>query len=397
MVQINIKNIVLKSGKDQSLRRYHPWVFSGAIKKMDENIREGEMVKVYDNKGEFLALGHYQIGSIAVRVLSFEDREPNYDFWFEKISKLFKYRQQIGIVDSESTNVYRLVHAEGDGMPGLIADFYNGTLVIQFHSVGMFLIREVLVEVFKKVLGVRLSAIYDKSKKTLPYKAKIEPENGFIYGDLRSEPVKEYDKLFKVDFEKGQKTGFFIDQRENRKLVERYSNGRKVLNLFGYSGGFSVYALKGNAKLVHTVDSSASAIKQADVNIGLNFSNTSKHEAIVADAFKYLENSECDYDLIILDPPAFAKHHNVLHQALQGYKRLNARVFECIRPGGILFTFSCSQVVSKENFRKSVFVAAANSGRSVRILHQLSQPVDHPVSIYHPEGEYLKGLVLYVE
>lgn len=392
-----IKNIVLKSGKDQPLRRFHPWVFSGAIKKMDESIQEGEMVKVYDNKGEFLALGQYQIGSIAVRVLSFEDREPNYDFWLEKISKLFKYRQQIGIVDSESTNVYRLVHAEGDGMSGLIADFYNGTLVIQFHSVGMFLLRDVLVEAFKKVLGDRLIAIYDKSKKTLPYKAKIEPEDGFIYGDLRSVPVKEYDKLFKVDFEKGQKTGFFIDQRENRKLVERYSNGRNVLNLFGYSGGFSVYALKGNAKLVHTVDSSASAIEQADVNVRLNFSNTSRHEAIVADAFKYLENAESDYDLIILDPPAFAKHHNVLHQALQGYKRLNARAFECIRPGGILFTFSCSQVVSKENFRRSVFVAAANSGRSIRILHQLSQPVDHPVSIYHPEGEYLKGLVLYVE
>ena len=397
MGQIKIKNIVLKSGKDQPLRRYHPWVFSGAIKKMDESIQEGEMVKVYDNKGEFLALGHYQIGSIAVRVLSFEDREPNNDFWLEKISKLFKYRQQIGIVDSESTNVYRLVHAEGDGMSGLIADFYNGTLVIQFHSVGMFLLRDVLVETFKKVLGDRLIAIYDKSKKTLPYKAKIEPEDGFIYGDLRSVPVKEYDKLFKVDFEKGQKTGFFIDQRENRKLVERYSNGRKVLNLFGYSGGFSVYALKGNAKLVHTVDSSASAIEQADVNVRLNFSNTSRHEAIVADAFKYLENAERDYDLIILDPPAFAKHHNVLHQALQGYKRLNAKAFECIRPGGILFTFSCSQVVSKENFRRSVFVAAANSGRSIRILHQLSQPIDHPVSIYHPEGEYLKGLVLYVE
>ena len=397
MGQIKIKNIVLKSGKDQPLRRFHPWVFSGAIKKMDESIQEGEMVKVYDNKGEFLALGHYQIGSIAVRVLSFEDRVPNFDFWLEKISKLFKYRQQIGIVDSESTNVYRLVHAEGDGMSGLIADFYNGTLVIQFHSVGMFLLRDVLVEAFKKVLGDRLIAIYDKSKKTLPYKAKIEPEDGFIYGDLRSVPVKEYDKLFKVDFEKGQKTGFFIDQRENRKLVERYSNGRNVLNLFGYSGGFSVYALNGNAKLVHTVDSSASAIEQADVNVRLNFSNTSRHEAIVADAFKYLENAESDYDLIILDPPAFAKHHNVLHQALQGYKRLNARAFECIRPGGILFTFSCSQVVSKENFRRSVFVAAANSGRSIRILHQLSQPVDHPVSIYHPEGEYLKGLVLYVE
>ena len=397
MGQNNLKKIILKSGKDQSLRRYHPWVFSGAIKKMDENIREGELVKVFDNKAEFLAMGHYQIGSIAIRVVSFEDREPNSEFWFEKISHLFEYRQKIGLIDSESTNVYRLVHAEGDGMPGLIADYYNGVLVLQFHSVGMYLIRDVLAEAFKKVLGDRLVAIYDKSKKTLPYKADIEPENGLIFGELNDLPVKEHNNFFIVDFEKGQKTGFFIDQRENRKLVEKYSSGKKVLNLFGYSGGFSVYALRGKASLVHTVDSSKSAIKQADENIKLNFPDSSTHEAIVADAFDYLETANNKYDLIILDPPAFAKHHNVLHQALQGYKRLNAKAFECIRPGGIIFTFSCSQVVSKENFRKSIFVAAANSGRSVRILFQLTQPVDHPISIYHPEGEYLKGLVLYVE
>jgi len=397
MGQNNLNKIILKSGKDQSLRRYHPWVFSGAIKKMDENICEGELVKVFDNKAEFLAMGHYQIGSIAIRVVSFEDREPNSEFWFEKISHLFEYRQKIGLIDSESTNVYRLVHAEGDGMPGLIADYYNGVLVLQFHSVGMYLIRDFLAEAFKKVLGDRLVAIYDKSKKTLPYKADIEPENGLIFGELNDLPVKEHNNFFIVDFEKGQKTGFFIDQRENRKLVEKYSSGKKVLNLFGYSGGFSVYALRGKASLVHTVDSSKSAIKQADENIKLNFPDSSTHEAIVADAFDYLETVNNKYDLIILDPPAFAKHHNVLHQALQGYKRLNAKAFECIRPGGIIFTFSCSQVVSKENFRKSIFVAAANSGRSVRILFQLTQPVDHPISIYHPEGEYLKGLVLYVE
>ena len=391
------KKVILKSGKDQSLRRYHPWVFSGAIKKMDENIQEGDLVKVYDNKDEFLAIGHYQIGSIAVRVISFEDRVPNDEFWVQKLSDLYNYRKKSGLLDSKSINVYRLVHAEGDGMPGLIADYYNGVLVLQFHSVGMFLIQEELISAFRKVIGDELVAIYNKSKKTLPFKADINSEDGLVFGDLKGLPVTENDNLFKVDFEKGQKTGFFIDQRENRKLVERYSNEKNVLNLFGYTGGFSVYALRGNAALVHTVDSSASAIDMANENVNLNFKDTSKHEAIVADAFKFLETVKDKYDLIILDPPAFAKHHNVLHQALQGYKRLNAMAFDCIRPGGIIFTFSCSQVVSKENFRKSVFVAAANSGRSVRILHQLTQPVDHPVNIYHPEGEYLKGLVLYVE
>ena len=393
----SLKKIILKSGKDQSLRRYHPWVFSGAIKKMDENIQEGDLVKVYDNKDEFLAIGHYQIGTIAVRVISFEDQVPDDEFWVQKLSDLYNYRKKSGLLESKSTNVYRLVHAEGDGMPGLIADYYNGVLVLQFHSVGMFLIQEELISAFRKVIGDELVAIYNKSKKTLPFKANINSEDGLVFGELKGLPVKENDSLFKVDFEKGQKTGFFIDQRENRMLVERYSNEKNVLNLFGYSGGFSVYALRGNAALVHTVDSSASAIDMANENVNLNFQDTSRHEAIVADAFKFLEAAKDKYDLIILDPPAFAKHHNVLHQALKGYKRLNAMAFDCIRPGGIIFTFSCSQVVSKENFRKSVFVAAANSGRSVRILHQLTQPIDHPVSIYHPEGEYLKGLVLYVE
>ena len=393
----SFKKIILKSGKDQSLRRYHTWVFSGAIKKMDEYIQEGDLVKLYDNKDEFLAIGHYQIGTIAVRVISFEDQVPDDEFWVQKLSDLYNYRKKSGLLKSKSTNVYRLVHAEGDGMPGLIADYYNGVLVLQFHSVGMFLIQEELISAFRKVIGDELVAIYNKSKKTLPFKANINSENGLVFGELNGLPVKENDNLFKVDFEKGQKTGFFIDQRENRMLVERYSNEKNVLNLFGYSGGFSVYALRGNAALVHTVDSSASAIDMANENVNLNFQDTSRHNAIVADAFKFLEAAKDKYDLIILDPPAFAKHHKVLHQALQGYKRLNAMAFDCIRPGGIIFSFSCSQVVSKENFRKSVFVAAANSGRSVRILHQLTQPIDHPVSIYHPEGEYLKGLVLYVE
>lgn len=393
-----IKKIIVKSGKDQSLRRLHPWLFSGAIKKMYGTPRDGDLVKVYDNKNEFLALGHYQIGSIAVRVISFKDLVPDENFWMEKIRSIYEYRKMLGFFDSEETSAFRFINAEGDGMPGLIADFYNGTLVVQFHSVGMYLIRDMLVEIFKNVLGEKLKAIFDKSGRTLPHKAGIDHKDAWLFGENEDGVVSEYDNSFKIDFEKGQKTGFFIDQRENRKLVERYSKDKKVLNLFGYSGGFSVYAMRGSSELVHTVDSSAIAIELAKENLELNFPGDKRHEAIVSDAFNYLDGAiDKGYDLIILDPPAFAKHQNVLHQALQGYKRLNAKAFQCIRPGGILFTFSCSQAVSKENFKRSVFVAAANSGRSVRIMHQLTQPVDHPVSIYHPEGEYLKGLVLYVE
>ncbi len=393
-----IKRIIVKSGKDQSLRRLHPWLFSGAIKKMSGTPRDGELVKVYDNKNEFLALGHYQIGSIAVRVISFSDFDPDENFWMEKIRSVYEYRKMLGFFDSEETSVFRFINAEGDGMPGLIADFYNGTLVVQFHSVGMYLIRDMLVEIFKRLLGDKLKAIYYKSGKTLPHKADIDHKDAWLFGEDNGRVVKEYGNSFKIDFEKGQKTGFFIDQRENRKLVEKYSKDKKVLNLFGYSGAFSVYAMRGGAEQVHTVDSSAIAIELAKENLELNFPGDKRHDAIVADAFNYLDSAgDKGYDLIILDPPAFAKHQNVLHKALQGYKRLNAKAFQCIRPGGILFTFSCSQAVSRENFKRSVFVAAANSGRSVRILYQLSQPVDHPVSIYHPEGEYLKGLVLYVE
>ncbi len=393
-----IKEIIVKSGKDQSLRRLHPWLFSGAIKKMSGTPRDGELVKVYDNKNEFLALGHYQIGSIAVRVISFKDLDPDENFWMEKIRGIYEYRKMLGFFDSEETSVFRFINAEGDGMPGLIADYYNGTLVVQFHSVGMYLIRDMLVDIFKRLLGEKLNAIYDKSGRTLPRKADIDHTDAWLFGEDSGEVVREYGNSFKIDFEKGQKTGFFIDQRENRKLVEKYAKDKKVLNLFGYSGGFSVYAMRGGAELVHTVDSSAIAIELAKENLELNFPGDKRHEAIVADAFNYLDSAvDKGYDLIILDPPAFAKHQNVLHQALQGYKRLNAKALQCIKPGGILFTFSCSQAVSKENFKRSVFVAAANSGRSVRIMHQLTQPVDHPVSIYHPEGEYLKGLVLYVE
>ncbi|QGY47319.1 methyltransferase [Maribellus comscasis] len=389
--------IVLKSGKDQSLKRFHPWVFSGAIKKIYGNLNEGDLVSVYSNKDEFLGIGHYQIGSIAVRIISFTEIEPNYDFWKSKIESAWELRKKMGFVEHSETNVFRLIHAEGDGMPGLIVDYYNGTAVMQMHSIGMYFIREELVKVMKDVLGDHLKAVYNKSAKTLPFKAEIESEDGFLFGESNETEVLEYGLKFKVDWEAGQKTGFFIDQRENRLLVQKYAEGREVLNMFCYTGGFSFYAMKGGAKLVHSVDASAKAIDLTKENVELNFPEDSRHDAFAADAFEYLKDIQNKYDLIILDPPAFAKHRNSLHQALQGYKRINTRAFEQIRSGGILFTFSCSQVVSKDRFREAVFSAAAISGRKVRILHQLTQPVDHPVNIYHPESEYLKGLVLYVE
>lgn len=393
----NYTKVVLKSGKDQSLKRFHPWVFSGAIKKTYGSLAEGDLVKVYSNHDEFLGIGHYQIGSIAVRIVSFKDLVPDYTFWKTKIERAWNYRLSQGFGENADTNVFRLVHAEGDGMPGLIVDFYNGTAVMQMHSVGMYLIREQLVKAMQEVLGDKLKAVYDKSGRTLPDKAKIEPEDGYLFGEKGEDEVVEHGLKFKVDWEDGQKTGFFIDQRENRLLVQQYARNRDVLNMFCYTGGFSFYALKGGAKSVHSVDSSGKAIDLTRENVELNFPDNPRHEALVADGLEYLKDIQDKYDLIILDPPAFAKHRNTLPQALQGYKRINTRAFEQIRPGGILFTFSCSQVVSKERFREAVFTAAAISGRTVRILHQLSQPTDHPVNIYHPEGEYLKGLVLHVE
>lgn len=389
--------IVLKSGKDQSLKRFHPWVFSGAIKKTYGPLNEGDLVEVYSNKDEFLGVGHYQIGSITVRIVSFEKTEPDYEFWKNKIQKAWEYRKAIGFGQNDKTNVFRLIHAEGDGLPGLIVDFYNGTAVMQMHSVGMYMIRETLVKVLREVMGGLLEAVYDKSAKTLPDKAAIEPEDGYLFGEKSNAEVLEYGLKFNIDWEAGQKTGFFIDQRENRLLVQHYAENRDVLNMFGYTGGFSIYALQGDAKSVHSVDASAKAIDLTNENVALNFPNEPRHEAFTADAFEYLKDIQDKYDLIILDPPAFAKHRSSLHQALQGYKRINTRAFEQIRSGGLLFTFSCSQVVSKDRFREAVFSAAAISGRTVRILHQLTQPSDHPVNIYHPEGEYLKGLVLYVE
>ena len=389
--------ILLKPGKEQSLKRYHPWIFSGAIKTNTQQLTEGELVEVYSTNNEFLAIGHYQIGSIAIRIITFENETIDQNFWNKKIESAYALRKMLGLADSQNNNVYRLLHGEGDGLPGLIIDFYNGTAVTQMHSIGMYLSRENVLEALKSVYGDKLIAVYDKSESTIPYKSDIHPKNGYLYGNLSENMLVEYGNKFLISWEEGQKTGFFIDQRENRKLLSEYAKDRSVLNVFGYTGGFSVYALRGGASLVHSVDSSQIAISLTNENIELNFGKTDKHESFAVDAFEYLNSIDQKYDLIVLDPPAFAKHTNALKNALQGYKRINAKAIEKIKPGGIIFTFSCSQVVSKEEFRKSVFAAAANTGRNVRILHQLTQPGDHPVSIYHPEGEYLKGLVIYVE
>lgn len=390
--------IVLKSGKDQSLRRYHPWVFSGAVKKIYGTVREGDLVAVEDNKGNLLGHGHYGSGSIAVRMLTFGNEELSPVFWRKRLEHALVVRQALGLAGSSDTNAWRMVFGEGDGLPALIIDHYDGMLVMQFHSVGMYRIRETLVDILKDILGESLKGIYDKSSQTLPAREKQNVPDEWVYGEkLKETVITEYGHRFHVNWTEGQKTGFFIDQRESRKLVGSMAGGRKVLNLFGYTGGFSVYALAGGARQVDTVDSSAKAVRASRTNVTENFGKDAPHRGIVADAFTFLGECDDDYDLMILDPPAFAKHQNVLPNALQGYKRLNEKAFRKIAPGGILATFSCSQAVSRENFRKSVFVAAANAGRKVRILHQLSQPADHPVSIFHPEGEYLKGLILYVE
>jgi 23S rRNA (cytosine1962-C5)-methyltransferase len=389
--------VVLKKGKEESILRFHPWIFSGAIDRIEGSVEEGDVVVVHASDDRFLGIGHSAIGSIAVRIFSFQEITPDLNFWCKKLQSAFDLRHRIGLTLRKGTNVFRLVHGEGDGMPGLIVDFYNGTVVLQAHSVGMWLIRDVLAEAMKIVLGDRLNAVYDKSAKTLPFKASIEPVDSYLFGMHTTREVMEDGNRFLVDWEEGQKTGFFVDQRENRRLLSDYSFGKNVLNMFCYTGGFSFSAMQGGANLVHSVDSSAKAIELTNQNVELNFPGDHRHEAFTAEAFDFMKDIKDKYDLIILDPPAFAKHKNVLNQALQGYKKLNSRAFQQIRPGGILFTFSCSQVVTKTNFREAVFSAAAISRRNIRILHQLSQPGDHPINIYHPEGEYLKGLVLYVE
>jgi 23S rRNA (cytosine1962-C5)-methyltransferase len=392
--------IQLKPKKEESLQRFHPWVFSGAIQRIDGKPAEGDLVEVLDNNRNFLAIGHYQIGSIAVRVISFENTPVNADFWNRKIQLAYAMRKSLGLVAPDYNNTYRLVHGEGDSLPGLIVDVYDETAVMQAHSIGMHEIRETIAKAIVDNVP-EVKNVYYKSETTLPFKAAIEPEDGYLIGKETAQLTALENGLnFHVDWLRGQKTGFFVDQRENRSLLERYSAGKSVLNMFCYTGGFSVYALRGNAKLVHSVDSSAKAIDLTDKNIEANYPNDPRHKSFAEDAFKYLNNLHTldqKYDLIILDPPAFAKHREALRNALKGYKRLNAKAFEQIKPGGIVFTFSCSQVVSKEQFRLAVFSAAAESKRNVRILHQLSQPADHPINIYHPEGEYLKGLVLWVE
>ena len=391
------KAVILKRGKEESLQRFHPWIFSGAIQRIEGKPEEGDVVTVYTNDHKFIARGHVQVGSIAVRVLTFTDEPINQAFWNRRIATAHDLRERTGISSRDDNNTYRLVHGEGDNLPGLIVDIYGDTAVMQAHSVGMHVCRMEIAKAMQEVLGDKLKNIYYKSDTTLPYKSDISKDNGYILGGNAGNISTEYGLKFHIDWLRGQKTGVFVDQRENRSLLEKYAKGRKLLNMFCYTGGFSIYALRGGAEIVHSVDSSSKAIDLTNANVEINFPGDKRHTAYAEDAFDFLDRMGNNYNLIILDPPAFAKHRDSLRNALIGYRRLNAKAIEKIQPGGILFTFSCSQVVSKENFRTAVFTAAAMAKRNVRILHQLTQPADHPVSIYHPEGEYLKGLVLYVE
>ena len=402
MTQKSLTAIYLRRGKEESLERCHPWIFSGAIERITEGLKplaEGDIVDVYTKQGNFIARGHYQIGSIAVRVLSFEEETIDQAWWNRRIATAKALRESLGMVDNERTTCYRLIHGEGDLLPGLVVDIYERTAVVQCHSVGMYHSRSHIAEAIREAYGDRIEAIYDKSSQTLPYKAELGAIDGYLWGRNAEKDivVLENGLKFKVTWEEGQKTGFFIDQRENRDLVRQYAKGRKVLNTFCYTGGFSVAALAGGAREVVSIDLSERAVKLADENVRLNFGDDAPHEAIATNTVEYLKDIDDSYDLIILDPPAFAKHHKVLGNALQGYKKINARALQKIRPGGILFTFSCSQAVSRDLFRTTIFTSAAIAKRKVRIIGQLTQPADHPINIYHPEGEYLKGLVVYVE
>ena len=390
------KIIKLKKGKEESLLRFHPWVFSGAVASLPDDIEEGDLVNVVSNTGKFIGVGHYQIGSIAVRILSFEEQEINDNFFIERLSAAYQLRKTLNLIRPDN-NAFRLVHGEGDFLPGLIVDIYGNTAVVQAHSPGMHYARNIIANALIAIEDAGIKNVYYKSETTLPYKAQLDPQNDYIIGSFETNIAIENGLKFHVDWLKGQKTGFFVDQRDNRKLLEHYAKGRNVLNMFCYTGGFSFYAMRGGANLVHSVDSSSKAITLTNANVELNFPEDTRHKAFAEDAFKFLNEMDNNYDLIILDPPAFAKHRSALKNALIGYRKLNAKAFEKIKPGGILFTFSCSQAVNKDQFRLAVFSAAAQSRRKVRILHQLTQPADHPINIYHPEGEYLKGLILYVE
>ena len=393
---MNYKKIQLKRGKEDSLGRFHPWIFSGAIARIEPGIEEGDTVEVCSSTGDFLAVGHYQIGSIAVRILDFGKREIDESFYTERLSQAYLLRKSLGLIRPDN-NAFRLVHGEGDFLPGLVVDIYDRTAVVQAHSPGMHYARNMIADALLNIADGLIENVYYKSETTLPYMAQLDSRDGYIKGGFQTNIAIENGLKFHVDWLRGQKTGFFVDQRANRALLEHYSHGRAVLNMFCYTCGFSFYAMRGGARLVHSVDSSAKAIQLTTANVELNFPGDPRHQAFEQDAFRFLNDIDGRYDLIILDPPAFAKHKSALRNALVGYRKLNAKAFEKILPGGILFTFSCSQAVSKEQFRLAVFSAAAASGRRVRILHQLTQPEDHPINIYHPEGEYLKGLVLYVE
>ena len=392
-----MKKLYLNKGKEESLRRFHPWVFSGAVHHIEGQPEEGELVQVFTSTGDFIAVGHWQIGSIAVRVLSFEDEPIDHQFWMRKLATAYDVRKAIGLAGRADNNTFRLVHGEGDNLPGLVIDLYGQTAVMQAHSVGMHVCRMEIAKALKEVLEDALQNIYYKSETTLPFKADLGQENGFLLGSTPDNVAIENGLKFHIDWLKGQKTGFFVDQRDNRALVEHYARDRNVLNMFCYTGGFSVYALRGGALSVHSVDSSQKAVDLATANVKLNFPDDLRHKAFAEDAFKFLESMADSYDLVILDPPAFAKHRDAVRHAIKGYTKLNARAMEKMPKGSLLFTFSCSQAISKDQFRMAVFTAAAMAGRNVRILHQLHQPADHPVNIYHPEGEYLKGLVLYVD
>ena len=391
------KLIILRKGKEESLKRFHPWIFSGAVHHIEGEPEEGDIVEVLNSEGRFIALGHWQIGSIAVRVLTFRKQQIDVTFWQKRLASALDVRRSIGVAGVDNNNMYRLVHGEGDNLPGLIIDIYGKNAVMQAHSVGMHVSRMQIAEALKAVMGDSLKAIYYKSETTLPFKASLGQENGFILGESNDNVAVENGLKFHIDWLKGQKTGFFVDQRENRALLEKYAHGRKVLNMFCYTGGFSVYAMRGGAELVHSVDSSAKAVDLVNANMELNFPGDTRHKAFAEDAFRFLDQMDGQYDLVILDPPAFAKHKDALKNALRGYTKLNTKAFEKMPSGSLLFTFSCSQAVNKDQFRMAVFTAAAMAKRKVRILHQLHQPADHPVNIYHPEGEYLKGLVLWVE